>query len=710
MGWRGAARVDEWFETNPGDNLPPKVKNVAYLTYDSEYFYAAFEFSDPDPGKIKAPLGDHDNVPGYTDYGGVILDTRNDGRTGLLLLSNPRGVQYDAVSDDATGSEDNSPDFFWNSAARITKDGWVLEMAVPFSSLRYKKADPQTWGILLYRNWPREFHCQMFSCRIPRGSNCFICNENKMSGLEGLPSGGHLVVAPYVTGQQLGAPRDGLGTEFERGSLEMHGGGDAKWTPNADTAIDGTIRPDFSQVESDVQQIAVNERFALFYPEKRPFFLEGLELFSTPIQAVYTRTITSPRWGARATGKAAGSGYTFFLTQDRGGGSVLLPGPNSSDFANQDFRSVAAMGRVRHDLGRSFVSVLGTDREIQGGGHNRVFGPDFQWRHGKNHTLTGQLLWSDSRTPNRQDLASEWTGQRLASHALDAWYSHSSSRFDCFGEYTDRGRDFRADDGFVPQVGIREGSGQVSWSFHPKKGPVSRLRTFFTVDYLAETDGDLLSRRLEPGFGFDSIRSGFTQLRLAFESVRADGFSSGGLTVPTRHLPLTRLKFTTQWSPSRVLAQIGMSGFVGEDADFANVRVGHGALVRTFATLRPTDRVNLGINADRKWLNVDAENGRSGRLFAADVGRVRGTYTFTARSFLRLIGQYVHTDRDPSLYVRSASPKSGSFSSSGLLAYKLNWQTVLFVGYGDNRALGDGDSYERASSQFFTKLSYAFQR
>lgn len=173
-GWRDGARVEKWYEINPGDNTEPKVRSVAWLAYDDRYFYAGFQFDDPHPETIRAPLGDRDNVPPWTDYGGVILDTRHDGRTGVLLLANPRGIQYDAVSDDASGNEDSSPDFHWESAARITERGWTLEMRIPFSSLRYRNADPQTWGIILYRNYPRQFRYQFMSTRLPRGGNCFI--------------------------------------------------------------------------------------------------------------------------------------------------------------------------------------------------------------------------------------------------------------------------------------------------------------------------------------------------------------------------------------------------------------------------------------------------------------------------------------------------------------------------------------------------------
>ena len=171
--------------------------------------------------------------------------------------------------------------------------------------------------------------------------------------------------------QRVGAPRRRtLGTPLDGGADAAGTAGlDAKWTPNANTAIDATINPDFSQIESDVAQIAANERFALFFPEKRPFFLEGLELFSTPIQAVYTRTITSPRWGLRATGELGGTPYTVLVAEDRGGGSVILPGPNGSRPAPTGLLLDGwPIGRVRQDFGNSFASFLVTDREIEGGG------------------------------------------------------------------------------------------------------------------------------------------------------------------------------------------------------------------------------------------------------------------------------------------------------------------------------------------------------
>lgn len=696
--WNGATRIETWFETNPGDNLPPKVKNVGYLTYDDRFLYAAFEFTDPEPGKIRAPYGDRDNVPSSTDYGGIILDTQNEGKRAILFLANPRGIQYDANTDDSSG-EDNSPDYFWDSAARVHGSGWTLEMRIPFSSLRYRRSEAHTWRIMLYRNYPRDFRYQFFSTTLPKGGNCFICRSNSLTGLRGLPEGGKLVVAPYVTGAQVARPSGDLGTELENDDPEGDAGLDAKWTPSENTALDITINPDFSQIESDVAQIGVNERFALFFPEKRPFFLEGIELFSTPIQAVYTRTITSPRWGTRATGRLGQTAYTALLAEDRGGGSAILPGPNGSSFADQDFRSYVFMGRGRRDMGRSFVSLLATDREIDDGGFNRVIGPDFEWRPNDKDQITGQFLFSWTETPNRPDLADEWDGRKLSGHAAELWWFRSTRTMDYFALYRDFSDEFRADNGFVPQVGYRRGYAEVGRTIRPTTGFLRRLRMFVVAQGDWERDSDLIFRRIMPGVGIDAKLNSFIRFEGHFDEVRA------GDQTFTRN----RLGYIIEGSPARVLNRIGINGTIGDQVDFANARRGSGGTINGFATVRPTDHLELRFDGSEQWLDVDAEDGRSGRLFTALVARLRTQYTFSARTYVRLIGQWIETDRDPTLYTFDVAEKNGDFSGSALFAYKLNWQSVLFVGYGDARALDASENLEKAERQLFVKVAYAFQ-
>jgi hypothetical protein len=706
-GWKDAYRVDKWYETNATDNTEPQVKNTAWLTYDDRFFYAAFHFVDPHPEQIRSPYSDRDNIPSSTDYGGVILDTRNDGKTAILFLSNARGIQYDSVSDDTSGNEDSSPDFFWESAAKITKEGWDLELRIPFSSLRYKKADPQTWGILLYRNYPRDRRYQFFANKLPKGGNCFICNEDKVTGLTGLPAGGHIVAAPYMTVKEQGTPRDStLGNRLVNAPAKADAGLDVKWTPNADNAVDATLNPDFSQVESDVAAISTNQRFAIFYSEKRPFFLEGIELFSMPIQAVYTRTITSPRFGLRSTGKFGDNDYTALVAQDRGGGLTIIPGVNGSNFADQDFSSTVAIARIRHNFGLSYISLLGTIRESEGGAHNRVLGPDFQWRVNDKDTVTGQLLFSNTKTPDRPDLATEWTGQTLTGHAADVWWSHSTRHIDWYTEAKDFSPGFRADNGFVPQVGFRENYFEGGYTMRPTTGFANRIRLFLNGDYQSATDGDRLFADRSAGVGFDGKYASSTRLRFSINGVRS------GNQVLIRH----QLLYATQFTPSRIFQNISLNGSAGQDVDFSNTRLGRGASAQLSGIVRPSDHIELRLDQSLSWLNVNplpgqTEVGRA-RLFTAQVERLRATYVFDAKMYVRGIVQNVRTNSNQQLFLDAIDQHSGNVTSSLLFAYKVNWQTVLFVGIGDEHDIdvADNNKLRPASRQLFMKVSYAFQR
>jgi len=688
--WMSARRAEQWYEFNPGDNVVPHVHTIAYLAYDDRYLYAAFEFLDPNPRAIRAPLADRDHISANAmDYGGLFLDSRSDGRTAIVLLVTPSGVQYDSVLDDASGNEDASPDFFWDSAARITDGGWMLEMRVPFSSLRYPAVSRAAWGIALFRNYPRDFRYQIGSMRVPRGSNCSVCLMNGLTGLDGLPSSGHLVAAPYVSTTSVARPGSGAGAGLSS-RLTPTAGLDLKWTPNADTALDLAANPDFSQIEADTAQITANEQFALSYPEKRPFFLEGVELFTTPIRAVYTRSITDPRWGGRATGTAGGVTYTALVTEDAGGGTVILPGPAASSGRPQDFTSTVMIARARRDLGRSFISALATDREARDGhGHNRIAGPDFQWRYSTSQQLTGQWLFSSTR---------DTAHASIASHAADVEWKHSSRHLEVTSRYKDLGDGFRADAGFVPQVGYREISGRGQWTVRPN-GFVRELRTFVTIVHQADRSDALLGRSVTPVAEMNVRWNGFVAIRLISDRIR-----SQDLLFDRR-----QVGWTVRFSPSQRFARIAMDGTVGSNVDFVEARQARGATVNLSADINPTRRLSLGLVQNQRWLNVDTAAGHR-RLFLARVSRLRGNYMFTANSFVRIIAQYISTTRDPSLFHVAVRPRSATFSGSVLLAYKLNWQSVLFVGYGDDRELSPEDKLERSSRQVFVKASYAFQR
>ncbi len=697
-GWRDAADVAAFNETAFGDNREPNVKTTALLTYDGKFFFVGLRCQDPEPRQIRAPYVERDGVIGNQDNVAVFLDTRNDGRSAQEFRVNPRGIQADAVWTDATGNEDFSPDFHYDTAARLTATGWEAEIRIPLSSLRYPADDPQTWRILIWRNLPRDFRYAIYSSPLPRGTNCLICHSMELTGIAGLASGSHFVLAPYATAQDL-ASAQAPGEPLDDEPVDGEAGLDFKWAPSASTAVDAALNPDFSQVEADVAQIAVNNRFALFFPEKRPFFLEGVDLFETPIQAVYTRTITSARWGTRATGKIGASSYTVLFGQDRGGGSVILPGPTSSELAPQDFRSLVGIGRWRHDIGSSFVGLLVTDREIQGGGYNRVIGPDFQWRPSDHDRVTAQLLWSESQAPNRPELAAAWDGRRLSDHAVELSWSHQTRTWDLFSRYNDLGDDFRADDGFVPQVGYREGVAEAGYSLFPT-GAFSFVRPYLIGLFATDRDGALVNRRVRPGVYFQGKRN-----LGGFVGANIDRVRTGDQLLSRRQLP-----FSVQFDPSRRFPRLSLSGFVGEEVDVVNERIGSGGELTGAATLRPGDHLEVQLNSAFSWLSVDRAAGARGRLFTAQVQRVRTIYNFSARMFLRLIAQYVTVERDPSLYREPVAERSAFFAGSLLFSYRLNWQTALFAGWGDDRERSQADRLERTGRQLFLKLSYSFRR
>jgi hypothetical protein len=704
--WKDTTPIEKWFETNPGDNTEPKVRNVGRMAYDDKYLYIGLEFDDPDPKQIRAPYADRDNVDSTTDYGGIILDAEYDKSTAILFLANPRGIQYDSINSDANSSEDNAPDWFWASAGKINDHGWTLEIRIPFSSLRYPKGDPQTWGMMLYRNYPRDRRYQFFSTRLPRDANCFICNVQPLEGLSNLPAGGNWVIAPFAVAHQGSEPRDELGSAMVTPAPEYDAGLDVKWTPNANTTVDAAINPDFSQVETDTPQITANERFAVFFPEKRPFFLERTDLLQTPVQAVYTRTITDPLWGLRATGQVGHTAYTALVTHDDGGGSVIVPGPYGSDFAEQNYESTVAIARVRQDFGRSFISGLVTDREALGGGFNRVFGPDFQWRPTQSDTMTGQLLVSDTLTPEANCPSPPCDAQR--SHAAELWYQHSTKHWDAFANYRDYGEEFRAEVGFVPQVGFREMFVEGGYTRWPTTGFVSRQRFYIQADDVEDRNRGVIQRFVIVGTGIDGLANSFMRYAIADEDVRA----IDSLTGESKILARRRLLMTLQASPWHWLTRVSVDGSYGRDVDFERARPGHGGTVNFAATVRPTDHIELQMLANRRWLDV--ENGDSeSRLFTAQVQRLRAIYTFNSRSFLRLIGQRTAQRNDPALYgfVPPIEAKVSGIDVSALFAYKLNWQSVLFFGYQEQHAFSESTTDIELAGRFvFLKVSYAFQR
>ena len=687
-GWAHALRIEDFVEFAKGDNVKPPVATTAWLTYDERYLYVAFRNDDPAPRAIRAPFVDRDQVLPDQDYDTILIDTQNDRRSAFIFRVNPRGVQTDSVFNDGNQVEDFAPDFFYETAARITPQGWTAEMRIPLSSLHYPDKNPQKWGVMLTRNYPRDFRYLMSNTRLPKGRNCFVCYAATLDGLSDLPSAGHITVAPYST-----AARDEqrIGGVLSPDPVRSDGGVDVKLGVSSRLTMDATLNPDFSQIESDVPQVSVNSRFALSYPEKRPFFLEGVDLFSTPLRAVYTRSITSPAWGIRATGQLGNTAYTILAAEDRGGGAVVLPGAESSSLAAQDFRSLALIGRVRTSIGKSFAGLLLSSREVQGGGHNRVIGPDFLWKITPADVLQGQVLFSATQNPTRPDLANVFDGRTQNGRASRFVYTRDTAKYDVFAHAIDYTPGFRTDNGFLPWANLHGTYFEFGGHVYPLKGFASYLRPFIGVGQESAWRGGSIGVYFEGKLG----TSGWVGYHPA-ERDRVGGTFTRGYSFTEVHLK------ANPWS---FLPTVTLDGSFGERVDYVNVRVGHGAAFTLTSSLRPTRHLELAANINREWLNVGLA-----QLYGADIDRLKATYVFTLRSLARIVAQRSNVDRTARLYTNQVSPRDGDFTLSALYGYRLNWQTTFFLGYGDFRLLDENNRFLPTRRSVFMKASYAFQR
>jgi len=676
--WKEALRIETFYEISPGDSTPPVVRTTGYLGYDSQFLYVAMYCFDPHPEDIRASFSDRDSVFGDQDFVQFDLDTRNDEKSSFIFRVNPHGVQGDAIFNEATGQDDFSPDFSFEVKARIAEDGWIAEYRIPFSSLRYTRAPVQSWGITLYRNYPRQFRRQMVSLPIPRGANCWLCYDIKLTGITDLPPSRYLLIVPFATAQN-NSSQNSTGSAS---SHDLNGGLDLKWIPRNSLTLDATVNPDFAQIEADVPQITVNNRFALFYPEKRSFFLERADLLQTPLQAVYTRSVTSPAWGARTTGQAGNSTYTFLITEDEGGGSQIVPGPVYSTLIPQEGHSRAAIGRMRYALGNSFGGFVFTDRESDSV-FNRLAGPDIQWRPNDVHQFTGQWLVSSTK---KEGTASDYAMSL-------AWQYSTPSKFLQIN-YQRLGHDFRADNGFIPQVGIERKAAIFNYQFYPE-GWIRFVQPGFTWDSSTEIGDRTVSRSTFPTLSVQGKWSSSINLEYHLhEQLRTD----------TQLMEHSFVAYDARVQPSHFLASLEIQGNLGEQVDVVNERVGNGGTLALAATLRAGIHLNAEVQAERQWLDIGAT-----RLFTANVAQVKLTNNFTSRLFVRVIGQMERIHRNVQLYKQIVGADEGTVSGSILFGYRMNWQTALYVGYSSEGLLTDGNSFQQKGSHVFFKIAYAFE-
>ncbi len=502
---------------------------------------------------------------------------------------------------------------------------------------------------------------------------------------------------------------------LEKGDGELEPGVTVRWGMRPNLTLSGTLNPDFSQVEADVAQLDVNEQFALFYPEKRPFFLEGADFFETQLQVFYTRTVTDPEWGVKLSGKEGRNVLGAFAAQDDVT-NLLFPGSQGSSSTLLGTDVSEAVLRYRRDLGQSStVGAIVTGRAGEQSYHNAVLGVDGVIRPTETDMLRFQVLGSSTRYPDAvaTDFAQP-TGD-LTSHAVDAYYRHQTREWWTYASYRDIGRDFRADLGFLPQVDIRrpEAGGGYQWWGEPGDW-FSQIEIGANVDQTLDQAGNLVEREYEV-FGY---AGGPRQLNL----YGGFGFRKRGYLDEIFDQQFANLGFDMR--PTKTLSFGVDSGWSDridlayeDPADPGAARQGTETRLQPFVRLEPGRHVRLNLAYTMRQLDLD-----EGRAFRAGLTELRMTYQLNLRAFVRAIVQYTDITRGVELYPTCAPgspvpcnllPEERDLFSQLLFSYKVNPLTALYVGYTDEQLGYQELALEevpltRASRTIFFKIGRAW--
>lgn len=699
--WQQATSVPVRYEWTPGDNVEPPVATEGLVTYDGDNVYVAFRAHDPKPKEIRAHLMDRDSIDTFVqdDHVVFLIDTFNDERRAYQFRVNPLGVQADAIN--GAGGEDWSFDLIWASAGRITEDGYVVEVGIPFKQIRFPSGGRDlTWSMELGRSWPRNVRHRMADHPTDRDRGCQFCQYNKYVGFAGVEPGRNVELDPTVTGHRTDERTAFPNGGFDSGNTEADAGLTARWGITPNVSLGAAVNPDFSQVEADAAQLDVNERFALFFPEKRPFFLEGSEFFATPLQAVFTRTVADPKWGLKATGKSGPNGGGIFVTSDRVN-SFLIPSNQGTDIGFAPGDVTAGVVRYRRDvLSQSTVGVLYAGREGEDGYHNRVAGLDAFFQMTDTDSLGLQYLHSDTGYPRA---VAEAFGQPLGSFDGDGWqanYNHFSRNWggNLFLQDLDEG--FRADSGFVGRVDVRTADATLTRRFWPKPGA-----RWTRLDLNAEVTRteDQRGRLTDDG-------------QYLFGTFLGPWQSTVGLTLgrekfligDTLHEGLNWWRLVLGAQPSGAV-KLDLTTRVGETIDFANNRPADELRLIPAVELKLGSHLNTRLS--HSYQRLEVEGGQE--LFTVNLTQLRAVYNFNVRMFVRAILQYRDLEQDPALYGFPVRDETETLLSQLLFSYKLNPQTVLFVGYADNALGFDQEGVRqvdltRTDRTFFVKVGYAF--
>ncbi len=692
--WQSALTIELDIETRPLENTPARVKTTAYLIENGHSLLVAFDARDPEPENIRAYLSDRDRAF-QDDFVGITVDTFNDERRGFEFFVNALGVQMDLTIDDISNNEDETWDAIWQSAGKITETGYIVEMAIPFSQLRFPRADgEQTWGLDALRFRPRDSRVRLSNNPTDRSRNCYLCQLSKIRGFANAKPGRNLEITPTLTASRTDS-RDDVATDpLVTGDTDFEPGLSVRWGITPDLTANLALNPDFSQVEADVAQLDVNNQFALFFPEKRPFFLEGADYFSTPLRAVFTRTVADPSVGAKLTGKSGAHTFGAFIAEDDIT-NLLLPGSLQSDSESLDEGNQAIVGRYSLSFGdASNVGALFTSR--RGSGYsNQVAGFDSRWRINDQHNIRAQFLHSQTEYPDTFARDNDQTVGRFDGDALAFYYDYESRNWFALFRYEDVSPEFRADSGFMSRVDYDKvvvGMGRI-WHGEDDNW-WQRIRINGDWDITHDSQGRVLERELEAYASVQGPLQSFLEIGgLKRQQLWDDQLFSEQM-----------ISAFAEFQPRRGL-QLAAFVRIGDRIDFDNSQLAD--LVRVAPRVNWNLNQHLRLNLRHTSLQLDSKAGPE--IFDAQLSDLRLTWQFTLRSFLRMTVQRQDVRRNQAEYTDTVDARDLGVSAQLLYSYKINPQTVLFVGYSDNFVDDDElPELTRSDRTLFLKVGYAF--
>lgn len=698
--WAEAASIPLPFEITPGDNTPSRYRTDCRVTFDESNLYFGCTAFDPDPSSIRAYITDRDRILGNHDRISFLVDPFDDLRRGWVFEVSALGVQADLTYDERTSSFDTSWDAIWSSAGRITDDGFSVEAAIPFGSLRFpSSSDPQTWRFWINRMRPRDQTVTMRSNTRLRDESCQLCQAHALAGFQGMDPGRNAEIVPTLTASRVDARPDGLSSPLTAGDVAWEAGMDARWSVTTDLTLNATVNPDFSQVEADAPQLSANSRFALFFPEKRPFFLEGADLLSTPIRAVFTRSVSDPVGGAKFSGKSGPHAMGVLVARDRVN-NLLVPGDLGSRRISRDEDVTAAILRYRRDIGDgATVGTVATAREGSDGYRGLLGGVDAYVRPHSTVSVNLQLLASRTRYGSALATDADLREGPFGGTAYMADVTWDTGDWGVLAGMNVREAGFRADAGFVPQVDTRS-----IWT--------NVARTFWG-------GSDALFPRV-------SARTGFWRNRTLADRLIGEGIwaqidfegplqSNGWLNPWTsreyfdgRSYDIAGLNVGLGFRPTPDV-RVAMNGTFGDAIDFRNGRAAHSIRLNPSVELRLGRQVELQASHGIQRLSVGGE-----RILTENAGQLQAIYNLSPRAFFRATVQYRRTDRNPATNPELERTLEERLATQTLLSYKVNPLTVVFVGVSDDRLsfeehLGPRVGLTPRGRTFFLKLGYAWR-